>query len=56
MKFHVTASAKQLGRNIGVEELTLWIWSGTNHHRTISLCPPVGSRSRGGGTVLRDAL
>ena len=29
---HVTASAKRLLRNNGVEELISWIWSGTNHH------------------------
>ena len=54
--FHVTASAKLLYRNIGVEELVAWIWSGTNHYDISSLCPPKHSRSRGGGTVSRDAL
>ena len=28
----VTASAKRLYRDIGVEELIPWIWSWTNHH------------------------
>ena len=52
----VTASAKRLHRDIGVEELVPWVWSGTNHHDISSLCPPKDSRSRGGGTVLKDAL
>ena len=52
----VTASAKRLYRNIGVKELVPWIWSRTNHHGISSLCPPKDSRSRGGGTVSRDAL
>ena len=54
--FNVTASAKRLCRNIGVEELVPWICSGTNYHDINSLCPPKDSRSRGGGTVSRDAL
>ena len=39
-RLNVTASAKQLYRDIGVEELVLWIWSGTNHHDISSLCLP----------------
>ena len=38
---------EKLYRNIGVEELVPWIWSGTNHHDISSLCPPDDSRSRG---------
>ena len=52
----VTASAKRLYRDIEVEELVPWIWSGTNHHNIRLLCPPKDSRSRGSGTVLKDAL
>ena len=53
---NVAASAERLYRDIGVEELVPWIWSGTNHHDISSLCPPKDSWSRGGGTVLKDAL
>ena len=52
----VTASGKRLYRDIRMEELVPWIWSGTNHHDIISLCLPKDSRSREGGTVSRDAL
>ena len=41
----VPASTKRLYRNIGMEELVPWIWSGTNHHDISSLCPPKDSRS-----------
>ena len=47
-----TASAKRLYRDIGVEELVPWIWSGTNHHDISSFCPPEDSRSRGGEPTL----
>ena len=56
MMFHVTASAERLYRDIGVEKLEPCIWSGLNHHDISSLCPPTDCRSRGGGTVLKDAL
>ena len=56
VQLYVTASAKRLYRDIGVEELVPWIWSGTKHHDISSLCPPKDSRSRGGATVSRDAL
>ena len=56
LKKYVTVSAERLLHHKGVEELVPWIWSATNHHDISSFCLPEISRSRGGGTVSRDAL
>ena len=55
-RFHVTESAKRLERNNGLEELALWLWSGTNHHNASPFCPPEDSRSRGGEPSSRDTF